>query len=364
MRSCPRRPPRRPRRLLRLRGAARRPVAARPAGRGRRRGGAWRRATRRARSACGRRWAAARRGGCARDLIVVAAAHWEAYRGGEPGGAGGVRGDAARGCRRCRSTRRSSTSREAGRRAARGRASGSAREVRARVGLPITVGVARTRLLAKMAGAPPSRTGCGWSSPRTRRRSCTRCALEQLWGLGPASARKLHARGLRTIGDLAELRRARAGGDPRPRPGPADPPPGRATAATRPARAGGGAAGASFGAQSALGRPAARRRRSSTRRWTRVVRPGDEPDAQARGRVGRTVVLRLRFGDYSRATRSHTLPHATAEGADGPDRAARPARGGDARGAPPGPHARRRHGRQPRRRRSTPGSSRSPSTDP
>ena len=30
------------------------------------------------------------------------------------------------------------------------------------------------------------------------------------------------------------------------------------------------------------------------------------------GRVGRTVVLRLRFGDFSRATRSHTLPHATA----------------------------------------------------
>ena len=30
------------------------------------------------------------------------------------------------------------------------------------------------------------------------------------------------------------------------------------------------------------------------------------------GRVGRTVVLRLRFDDFSRATRSHTLPHATA----------------------------------------------------
>jgi DNA polymerase-4 len=30
------------------------------------------------------------------------------------------------------------------------------------------------------------------------------------------------------------------------------------------------------------------------------------------GRVGRTVVLRLRFDDFSRATRSHTLPEATA----------------------------------------------------
>jgi DNA polymerase-4 len=31
------------------------------------------------------------------------------------------------------------------------------------------------------------------------------------------------------------------------------------------------------------------------------------------GRRGRTVVLRLRFGDFSRATRSHTLPWATAD---------------------------------------------------
>ena len=31
------------------------------------------------------------------------------------------------------------------------------------------------------------------------------------------------------------------------------------------------------------------------------------------GRVGRTIVLRLRFADFTRATRSHTLPQATAE---------------------------------------------------
>ena len=31
------------------------------------------------------------------------------------------------------------------------------------------------------------------------------------------------------------------------------------------------------------------------------------------GRIGRTVVLRLRFDDYSRATRSSTLTHATAD---------------------------------------------------
>jgi DNA polymerase-4 len=34
---------------------------------------------------------------------------------------------------------------------------------------------------------------------------------------------------------------------------------------------------------------------------------------RAAGRVGRTVVLRLRFADFTRATRSRTLPQATAE---------------------------------------------------
>src|SRR5207249_11482608 len=33
---------------------------------------------------------------------------------------------------------------------------------------------------------------------------------------------------------------------------------------------------------------------------------------RAAGRIGRTVVLRLRFDDFSRATRSHTLPFGTA----------------------------------------------------
>ena len=33
---------------------------------------------------------------------------------------------------------------------------------------------------------------------------------------------------------------------------------------------------------------------------------------RAAGRVGRTVTLRLRFGDFTRATRSRSLPHPTA----------------------------------------------------
>ena len=44
------------------------------------------------------------------------------------------------------------------------------------------------------------------------------------------------------------------------------------------------------------------------------------------GRTGRTVVLRLRFDDFSRATRSHTLPYPTAQHQDDPRHRARPAR--------------------------------------
>ena len=40
--------------------------------------------------------------------------------------------------------------------------------------------------------------------------------------------------------------------------------------------------------------------------------------ARAANRAGRTVTLRLRFGDFSRATRSRTLPHPTAGTGDDP----------------------------------------------
>ena len=48
---------------------------------------------------------------------------------------------------------------------------------------------------------------------------------------------------------------------------------------------------------------------------------------RAARRVGRTVVLRLRFDDFTRATRSHTLRHATAQHPDDPRHRPRAARG-------------------------------------
>ena len=183
------------------------------------------------------------------------------------------------------------------------------REVREQVGLPITVGVARTRLLAKMAGNAAKPDGLKVVEPDDEDAFLFPLPLEAVWGLGPSSARKLHARGLRTFRDLTELDEAAfvaiLGKGP-----------GRnvhylvATRSTRPrpvTRRG----RVSFGAQSALGRPRfapAELDDALTRVTERVTERMNK-----RARVGRTVVLRLRFGDYSRATRSATLTHATAE---------------------------------------------------
>jgi DNA polymerase-4 len=183
------------------------------------------------------------------------------------------------------------------------------REVREQVGLPITVGVARTRLLAKIAGNTAKPDGLRVVEPEDEDAFWLPLPLEQVWGLGPSSARKLHARGLRTVRDLTELSEAQIVAVLGKGPGRgvhyliAN----RATRPRDPRRRG----RVSFGAQSALGRP----RRAPEELDDALARVVDRvaDRMRKRERVGRTVVLRLRFGDYSRATRSTTLDHATAE---------------------------------------------------
>ena len=229
MRTCVRvrfDPPRRPRRLLRLRGTAGRPRAAGQAGRGRRRGG----------DGGELRGARVRRAlgdGRARGAAAVPGARGGAgplggLPGGEPGRARGVRGDPARRSSQVSVDEAFLDVRGRGRRPAGGRRSGSA----ARCGRG---SACRSRSASRAPGCwrrwrarPPSRTACGCVEPDDEEAFLHPLSLEKLWGLGPASARKLHARGLRTVGDLVELSRARAGGDPRPRPRAPDPSPGRA----------------------------------------------------------------------------------------------------------------------------------------
>jgi DNA polymerase IV len=130
--------------------------------------------------------------------------------------------------------------------------------------------------------------------------------VERLWGVGPATARKLRDRGIGTVGRLAQLPEAalvsivgRAAGRHL-----------QAIARNRdPRRVRPGRRRRSIGSQSAL----AGSTRSPQALDAVVVALVDRVARRMRasGWVGRTVGLRLRFGDFSRATRSHTLPHPT-----------------------------------------------------
>ncbi|MGH8986009.1 MAG: DNA polymerase IV [Acidimicrobiia bacterium] len=182
------------------------------------------------------------------------------------------------------------------------------RDVRERVGLPITVGVARTKFLAKVASGVAKPDGLLVVPPDGELAFLHPLPVERLWGVGRVTATKLHDRGLDTVGEVAQLAEAalvamlgRASGrhlhalahnrDPRP------------VQARRRRR--------SIGAQHALGRTP----RSADAIDAELVALVDRVTRRMRaaGRVGRTVVLRLRFADFTRATRSHTFAQATAQ---------------------------------------------------
>ena len=180
--------------------------------------------------------------------------------------------------------------------------------VRRRVGLPITVGVAPTKFLAKVASGVAKPDGLLVVPAGGELAFLHPLPVERLWGVGPVTAAKLRARGITTVGEVARLGVAtlesmlgQATGrhlhalahhhDPRP------------VQVGRRRR--------SMGAQCALGR--------SARSWADVdatlVALVDRVTRRMRtaGRAGRTVMLRMRLDDYTRATRSHTLPRATAD---------------------------------------------------
>jgi DNA polymerase IV len=182
------------------------------------------------------------------------------------------------------------------------------RDVRERVGLPITVGVARTKFLAKVASGVAKPDGLLVVPPDRELAFLHPLPVERLWGVGPVTAGRLHRLGITTVRQVAEFPESalvtilgRAAGrhlhalahnrDPRP-------------VQTRRRRR-------SIGSQRALGRSP----RSPADVDAVLVGLADRVTRRMRaaGRVGRTVVIRLRFDDFSRATRSHTLPRATAE---------------------------------------------------
>jgi DNA polymerase IV len=180
-------------------------------------------------------------------------------------------------------------------------------EVAARVGLPITVGVARTKFLAKVASGVAKPDGLLVVAPDRELEFLHPLPVERLWGVGPVTAAKLRDRGIRTVGEVAALPETalvamlgQASGrhldalahnrDPRP--------------------VQVGRRRKSIGSQHALGRT----RRTPEALDAVVVGLVDRVTRRMRaaGRVGRTVMLRLRFDDFTRITRSHTLTGATA----------------------------------------------------
>ncbi|MBB5981487.1 DNA polymerase IV [Kribbella solani] len=179
-------------------------------------------------------------------------------------------------------------------------------EVLSRVGLPITVGVARTKFLAKVASGVAKPDGLLEVPPDRELDFLHPLDVSRLWGVGEVTAEKLRSRGLTKVGDVAMMPEAalisilgRASGrhlhalahnrDPRP------------IEVGRRRR--------SIGSQRALGRSP----KSPATLDAVLAGLVDRVSRRMRGagRSGRTVTLRLRFDDFSRATRSHTLPEAT-----------------------------------------------------
>jgi DNA polymerase-4 len=176
------------------------------------------------------------------------------------------------------------------------------RRVRSELGLPISIGVARTKHLAKIASQVAKPDGLVIVDPGTELDFPHDLPVELMWGVGPVTKEQLAAIGVRTIGQLANT----PGWSLEPLLGPAasekftalawnrDP---RQIRTQRRAR--------SAGAQSALGRkPAEERVIVPTMRHLadRVA-----SRLRAKSRPGRTVTVRVRFADLRSITRSTTL---------------------------------------------------------
>jgi DNA polymerase IV len=182
------------------------------------------------------------------------------------------------------------------------------REVRERVGLPLTVGVATTKHLAKVASGVAKPDGLLVVPAGEELAFLHPLTVDRLWGVGPVTAGKLHARGIMTVGQVAGLTE----GALIALLGPAAGRHLHALANNRdPRRVRIGVRRRSIGGQRALGR----KRRKPEAIDAIVVALADRLARRLRAgrRMCRTVVLRMRFDDFSRATRSHTLSEPTAE---------------------------------------------------
>ncbi|QGG95324.1 DNA polymerase IV [Actinomarinicola tropica] len=180
--------------------------------------------------------------------------------------------------------------------------------VRSDVGLPISVGVATTKHLAKVASQVAKPDGLVVVPAGTERRFLAPLPVGLLWGVGPVTRQRLAGRGITTIGELVELDR-----------GHLERLLGSAIGRSLHERAANvdrrrvvdGSRNCSMGAQSALGRRAA----TPEQLRTTLGHLADRVTGRMRraSLTGRTITTRVRFTDLRSVTRSVTLPEPIAE---------------------------------------------------
>jgi DNA polymerase-4 len=177
------------------------------------------------------------------------------------------------------------------------------RRVRDELGLPVSVGVATTKHLAKVASQVAKPDGLVVVDAGTEQAFLDPLPVRLMWGIGPKTEAKLAATGITTIGELAAARpgalRSLLGDAVGTKIGSL-----AVNADTR--RIETGRRASSVGAQSAIGR----RRPSDELLRTTIGFLADRVASRlrAKDRAGRTVTVRVRFADLRAVTRSTTLP--------------------------------------------------------
>jgi DNA polymerase-4 len=170
------------------------------------------------------------------------------------------------------------------------------------VGLPLSVGVARTKFLAKVASAQAKPDGLLHVEPGRELEFLHPLPVEVLWGVGPATAAKLHDHGIDSVGDLARSGRAELQGCLGPHAGRhlralahnRDPRPVDTSRRDR-----------SMGAQRALGNRV--RTRDELRREVLALSEKVAARLRSADRVARTVTVRYRTQEMRHESRSRTL---------------------------------------------------------
>ncbi|MBL8932697.1 MAG: DNA polymerase IV [Kineosporiaceae bacterium] len=174
--------------------------------------------------------------------------------------------------------------------------------VRDEVGLPISVGVARTKHLAKIASQVAKPDGLVVVDPDAERTFLDPLPVELMWGVGPVTQRKLAAEGITTIGQLARS----SSGDVERLLGHANGAKLSALSHNRdPRRVVTSTRARSVGAQSAMGRRVATP--EAVRSTLGHLADRVATRLRTKSRAGRTITVRVRFADLRAVTRSITL---------------------------------------------------------